>query len=166
LANKLIEISTSVSDKIENYTKIFCGFLTIIMTSTVMIGVFYRYILHRPLRWTGELAIYCMIWIGFLSMSVAYKYRKHPKLDLMVNLLPYSLKLIIKILIEILVAIFLIILIEEGIYYSIRGFTRQTESLKISMFIPYLSVVAGAILTLIQQMLTITCLFKEKEGDE
>lgn len=43
----------------------------------ILAQVFSRYVLGRPLIWAEELATYLLIWLGFLSASVALKMKRH-----------------------------------------------------------------------------------------
>ncbi len=46
------------------------------MTVTVLIQVFFRFVLQSPLRWTEELARYLMIWLVLLASSIAMRNRR------------------------------------------------------------------------------------------
>jgi TRAP-type transport system small permease protein len=57
--------------------KIF-GFVMVLgIVISVMLQVFFRYVLGSPLTWVLELTTYCFIWCVFIGASYAYKQRRH-----------------------------------------------------------------------------------------
>ena len=56
--NPLLQIIRNVNDAV-------VVVLFLAMTITVIIQVFFRFVIQSPLRWTEELARYLMIWLGF-----------------------------------------------------------------------------------------------------
>ena len=58
------------------------------MTVTVLIQVFFRFVLQSPLRWTEELARYLMIWLVLLASSIAMRNRAHLQVDVLTSALP------------------------------------------------------------------------------
>ena len=44
-----------------------------VMTAAVLVQVFFRYGLNRPISWTEEFAIFSMIWMAFLVAPIAYR---------------------------------------------------------------------------------------------
>lgn len=67
------------------------GVLSLLMpliVTVTFLQVFYRYVLHRPLVWSDELAIYLFIWIAFLGASMGVAADGHYGLELIKNKLP------------------------------------------------------------------------------
>lgn len=123
----------------------------IIMVISVWLGVFYRYVLVDPLIWTEELAIYGMIWLGYLGMGLATKHNEHPALTYFTDKMPLWLRKICKILANMGVVAFLLVAIIWGFDYAINsGKFRMTGALGIAMTIPQLSVPVGSLLALCQ----------------
>lgn len=135
-----------------------CNFLGIttfiMMVVSVWLGVFYRYILVNPLTWTDELAIYGMIWLGYLGMGIAIKYNEHPSLTFFVERMPLLLQKSCKMVADIGVVVFLLVAIIWGFDYAIHsGRFRMTGALGISMTIPQLAVPIGSLFSLCQFIL-------------
>ncbi|MCG8516125.1 MAG: TRAP transporter small permease [Halanaerobiales bacterium] len=148
-------ILSKISHLLENVTKTVCGVLLFIMVISVLAGVYYRFVLVNPLPWVEEVSVYSMIWLGCLSASIVYKYRQHPRIDILFEKFPKKIQIGIQFILEALVAIFLIIIFYNGLSFAEKGLSRKTGSLGISMMIPYLAISVGCLLTLLQQVMTI-----------
>ncbi len=83
----------------------------------VLIQIISRVVFNRPFRFTEELSRYCFVWMVFLGMSFGTRYDKHIRIDVFVNLLPRSIRLIINIFIDILTLAVFSWIIFQGIKY-------------------------------------------------
>ncbi len=129
--------------------------LTALMTLTVLLGVFFRYVLLRPLGWTEELARYLMIWSALLAVSVGIRYNEHVGITLLIQRLPYKLARIIRFITQILILIFLFELTRRGYTMTIKGKVQLSTGLNISMAWALASVPVSAFIAFIQQVLVI-----------
>jgi TRAP-type C4-dicarboxylate transport system permease small subunit len=126
----------------------------IVMVVSVWLGVLYRYVLVNPLTWTDELAVYGMIWLGYLGMGIAVKYNEHPSLNFFVDRMPSLLQKICKLIANFGVLVFLLVAVIWGFDYAINsGKYRMTGALGITMTLPQLSVPVGSLLALCQLFL-------------
>lgn len=57
-------------------TAVAVAVLTVIV-SIILMQVFSRYVLGTPLIWVEELATYLLIWLAFLTASIALKFKRH-----------------------------------------------------------------------------------------
>ncbi len=139
---------------LEKATTILGVIIFSIMVVSVLMGVFYRYILFNPLPWSDELAVYCMIWIGYLGVGIALKYNEHPALEFIVDKLPTGARKMLKIFVYLAILIFLTVVMFWGFRYAISsGSFRMSSSLGIKMTIPLLSVPVGCLLGVIQLLI-------------
>jgi TRAP-type C4-dicarboxylate transport system permease small subunit len=116
------------------------------MTVTVIVGVFFRYVLRNPLGWTEELARYLMIWSALLAVSVAVRYREHVGISLLMERLPLTVARTLAILTKLVILGFLVVLTARGWDMAVRGKMQLSMSLNTSMFWPLLAVpVTGAL---------------------
>jgi len=51
--------------------------VSVILLTTVFSGVFFRYVIKRPLLWANEIAAYALIWWVFIGTAFAIRKRKH-----------------------------------------------------------------------------------------
>lgn len=54
--------------------------------------VVFRYFLNSSLAWTEELARYCYVWSGFLTISYCIRHKSTLKLDFIVSFLPQKVR--------------------------------------------------------------------------
>lgn len=140
-----------VEEWLEKIASFFGISVLIVMVVSVWLGVFFRYVLLNPLTWADELAIYGMIWLGYLGLGVTMKYNEHPSLTFFVEKMPSSLQKLCKLIANIGVVAFLLVAIIWGFDYAINsGKFRMTGALGITMTIPQLSVPVGSLLCLCQ----------------
>ena len=69
--NPLLQIIRNVNDAV-------VVVLFLAMTITVIIQVFFRFVIQSPLRWTEELARYLMIWLVLMASAIAMRNRSRP----------------------------------------------------------------------------------------
>ena len=145
-----------ISDCLEFLTVLLAVALAVVMVIVVNVNVFFRYVLQESFQWVEELSVYSMIWMGLLCASVVYKRQEHPAIDVFVANLPVGLQIVIKWLIEITIAGFLIAVIYYGVSYAFEsGGKRFTNSLGITLTLPYMAPPVGCALILLQQVLTL-----------
>jgi len=123
-----------------------------IMVFDVVVSVVMRYILVKPMVWGEQLAVYCMIWVAFLSASIALRRGAHMGLDLVVKAVPARIATWIIALAHLLIIVFLAMLIYWGFVhaYAVR-LQRSPVLFNISMFWPYLALPIGGVFMLIQE---------------
>lgn len=140
-----------VSYSSNNIVKALCVFFFSILVIDVIISVFMRYVLVMPMVFGEQLADYCMIWLAFLSSSMAMRIGAHMGLDILEKKLPPKLAIILKSISILMVIGFLLIMIIWGFKhsYAVRG-QKSPVVFGVSMMIPYLSVPIGGLFMLIQ----------------
>ncbi|HBK68499.1 MAG TPA: hypothetical protein DDZ91_07640 [Firmicutes bacterium] len=62
-----------------------CVIVQLIMVLTVVLQVFYRYVLVNPLGWTEEVGIMTMVWSTFIGSYLAFREDKHMRISLLYN---------------------------------------------------------------------------------
>lgn len=139
---------------LEEITTVLAVVIFCIMVVTVLLGVVYRYILFDPLAWSDELAVYCMIWIGYLGVGIALKYDEHPSLQFIVKQLPVVVKKILQWVVYVVTLIFLAVVTVWGFKYAIfSGKYRLSSGIGIKMTLPMLSVPIGCFLAVVYLIL-------------
>ena len=140
---------------IETITGSFCVLFFAAMSFMTLLGVFYRYVLNDPIKWTNESARFLMLWTGFLAINIAMRKNEHIRIDILVRLMPSWMSKVLGCLVDVLIGYFLILLLVKGWLMAVNtimtGFT-----IPISMFWIYVSVPLGALVTLIQLFLNVT----------
>lgn len=134
--------------------------LAAIMVLTVLIGVFFRYVLRNSLGWTEELARYLMIWMALLSISIGIKDKEHVGIQLLVRNIPIKYAKVVNLMVNGVVLFFLIILSYRGLTVALRGSSQLSLGLGISMLWPLLSIPVAGIFAIMQQIIQIINIFK------
>lgn len=66
--------------------------LACIMVGSLLVGVFFRYVLHSPLSWTGEVAMLSFAWIVLLTASTGVRDGFHVRISLLHGALPATVQ--------------------------------------------------------------------------
>lgn len=123
------------------------------MIISVLIGVFFRFVIPIPMAWPPEAARFLMVAVTMFGSSVAIRQLDHVGITFLVDALPRRLALVLYAFGNVLVTIFLLVFICYSAKLSLEMGPRQiSSSLGISMLIPYLSMPIGGAMMLIQQV--------------
>jgi TRAP-type C4-dicarboxylate transport system permease small subunit len=136
-------------DWIERLATLAGVFVFGVMVVAIWLEVLYRYVLLDPLAWTDELAVYCMIWLGYLGIGVGLRHDEHPSLEFLARRLPPAAQSACRWIVNGGILLFLAVVTGYGFIYAFSsGQVRQTGSLGISMTLPMLAVPVGGVLAI------------------
>ncbi|MGG1397425.1 TRAP transporter small permease [Bacillus salipaludis] len=122
----------------------------ILIISVSVVGVFMRFVLGEPLKWTEEVTLALFVWFTFLGASVVEKENGHVGIEYFVEKLSPSLKRIVFIFREIvLIFISLFVFTYLGSQLTAQAATRLTPVLRISYTYIDVAVVLGGIFSAI-----------------
>lgn len=146
--NKVLVVTSSVSGAIERISVLAC-----VVMVTIMLGVVLMQVTLRGFRmsvpWTEEFSRILLIWIGMVGAGIALKQKLHVGIDFFQDLMPKTLRLTVVLLVDITVLAFLVLFTRVG-WFSAQSAARvATQTLRISMRMPKMSVPIGAILMII-----------------
>lgn len=105
-----------------------------LIVSTIFIEVIRRSVLAYSSVWTEEIARYAFIYIAYIGASAAIKERAHIRIDVILNLLPNRMKLILYIfgdIVTLILAFVSIYMSMESVLTSLH-FGSVTHGLRIS----------------------------------
>lgn len=108
-------ISKKVFDLFEVHL---AAIIFLILFLCIVIQVFSRYVLNRPLPPLFELSIYSFVWVIYLGAPLAKRYRKHIRFNILYRKFPRRLQLISEIAFDILTNVVLIIISVPVIKYT------------------------------------------------
>ncbi|MEI3606004.1 TRAP transporter small permease [Pseudogracilibacillus sp. SE30717A] len=133
----------AISNIIESIEKILSIILIIAITLILFVNVIYRYFLHDPIYWANEASIFMMAWATFLGGSLGLKYKTQASITFLVGRLSEERKRIMNIATHIIILIFLAILLYISYDWIFSLSNTKSSSMRIPMWIPYLSVPVG-----------------------
>jgi TRAP-type C4-dicarboxylate transport system permease small subunit len=128
---------------------------------TMLLQIFFRYVLNSPLVWTEELCRYLFIWTCFLGWTIALRQKSHIRISYFIELLPYSLGKIVTILFQLLIFVFLIQLLRYGIAMTARSFSVPTITLFFSWAYVYMAAPLSAAIMLLYSVVDAIDFFRE-----
>lgn len=132
--------------KIIEMVVIFCS---AVMTFTLIIQVFLRYVLKTSIPFSEELARYLMIWVVFLAAGLALKEDAHISIRVLVDRFRGRARLWLNLGAQILLLIFLVLLIRESIAVLPYQRIQIILSMGISIFWFYLAIPVGCIIMIL-----------------
>ncbi len=156
----IIQKANNIGAYIAKITILIVVLLAAIMVITVLVGVFYRYVLRNSLGWTEELARYLMIWMALLSISIGIKDKEHVGIQLIIRRIPIKYARVVNFIVHCIVLYFLIVLTHRGLLVALRAIPQLSLGLGISMVWPLLSIPVAGLLAIIQQIIQIINIFK------
>lgn len=144
---KLSEKLSRLSEKATQYALIV---MVSVMTVTVIVQVFLRYLFSFSLSWSEEVARYLMIWVSFLGGSLALQKGLHIGVELLLVRISPEWRKWISIFSKMLILTFLIFLTIGGIKITWAVRDQRSPALLFSMAYAYLSAPVGGLLMSIQ----------------
>ena len=128
---------------IESVEKVVGMILIAAMTLVIAAAVVFRYFFHSPLFWANEASIYMMAWITFIGGSLGLKYKSQASITFLVDRFSIKGKRILAIVSYGIILIFMAILLYLSYEWVILASDQKSTSMRIPMWIPYLSVPVG-----------------------
>jgi TRAP-type transport system small permease protein len=132
------------------------------MVLIVIWQVFGRYVLHKTPSWSEEVALLLMMYFGFLSISIGFRYQLHIRLTFIVDRFPKRIQFVLDKLADLLVAGFGILLIIEGYKFTVLTWTSTLPVTKLPTGVQYLIIPITGVITMIYGLLWLFG-WKEKE---
>jgi C4-dicarboxylate transporter DctQ subunit len=139
-----------ILDKIE---EAFIAVTLLVATMLVTINVVMRW-MNLGTTWSEELTRYLLIAMTFIGMSVCAKYSDHVGVDLVPMLSKGKVKIVIHGIIYVICIIFSLLFTWYGLelMQNVKGTSQLTPSLGIPMYIIYILLPIGGLLTTIRYL--------------
>ncbi|MCM3568479.1 TRAP transporter small permease [Neobacillus mesonae] len=107
------------------------GILLGIMTFLVIIQVFFRYVLEKPLTGSEELARFTMIWLVMIGSTVVLRNKSHIAVEFFVELFPTVIQKGARIITYLLIFVFAIILMVDGYQLAMTSMSQISPATRI-----------------------------------
>ena len=147
--NPLLQIIRNVNDAV-------VVVLFLAMTITVIIQVFFRFVIQSHL----------MIWLVLMASAIAMRNRSHLQVDVLTSALPQKPKRILTAIVDLLTIVFLCIMTYFG-FKVVQSTTAQTSpAMQIPMALIYAAFPTGGALMIMEQLLTFIERLKNKNAPE
>lgn len=145
-SKKAIEVLDKIEENV--ITWMFMAMVAVIFFQVIM-----RFVFNNSSSWSEELGKFIFVWISWLGISIGHRRQEHIKITLLVDRLPYKLRIILEAISEII----LIGICGITMYYSVMMIQIQKNvpyaGIKISTSWGYLSLVIGCGLFILRAVL-------------
>ncbi len=132
-----------------NLDAVITGAALIATTSLVLLNVFMRYFLNRPLTWSEEVATTCFVWTIFIGGAVTFRNKAHLGVDILIKHLPTKARAVIQFLMDITVILILGALTYNSILYAANSAGKLSNVLQQTILWCTFPVAAGFGLSLV-----------------
>ena len=102
MKNGKFDLKTFLNN-IELYLATLCF---IVLPVMLTLQVFSRFILHHSRTWMEEFATIMFVWMIYLAISAAVTYRKHLRIDFLLDMMPFKVKKVMLIISNVIFALF------------------------------------------------------------
>ncbi|MBJ3785853.1 TRAP transporter small permease [Devosia sediminis] len=123
------------------------------MVFSVLVGVFFRFVIPIPMAWPPEAARFLMVAVTMIGSSIAVRQLDHVGITLLVDRLPRGLALALYIVGSALIMVFLVVFIWFSARLTLEMGPRQiSSSLGLNMIVAYAAMPIGGFMMLVQQV--------------
>lgn len=150
-----------ISQLLNTTVKHMAGFLTGAMAVLVFLQVLFRYVLDAPLDWSEEMSTFAFAWMCMLGASVGIRYDEHPRLDVLLVLLPRFTQKIAKVVVNLSIMFMLIILLVYGTKFTLAMRMQSTAALGYSVSFVYMILPISAVIMLLHMTAQTVGLFRK-----
>lgn len=114
-----------------------------VMTASILVQVFCRYVLDDSLPWSEELARYLMVWMTFLTLPVVSRMKQHAALDIILGALPARLAILLELALYVMVGIVLFYAFDRSWDFAVKGNRMLATALPITKAWSYMAMPIG-----------------------
>ncbi|MGD1067787.1 MAG: TRAP transporter large permease subunit [Vulcanimicrobiaceae bacterium] len=130
--------------------------LVVIEVIVLAAGVFFRYVMVRPLVWSDELATILFLWLAMLGAVVAYRRGEHIRLSVILRRSSPHVRDILETISSVVTAIFVIELMPASVAFFQQEQIDLTPALSIPQSYVVLAIIVGLALILVLALLRLS----------
>ena len=154
-----------LSNWIEKFEKVIAAILVAAMTIIIALAVVFRYFFNAPIYWANEASIFLMAWLTFIGGSLGLKYKSQASVTILVDRFSDKGKRMLEIISYIIILVFIALLLGLSYQWVFSVQNQISTSMRIPMWIPYLSVPVGLTFAFIHLLSHFIELFKKPVQD-
>jgi TRAP-type transport system small permease protein len=117
---------------------------------TMVLQIFFRYVLSTPLTWTEELARYLYVWACWCGAPVAMRRGNHVVITVLSDRLPRRVAQMIGLVTQLIALFFFVVLAYQGLLLTIRAHTVMAITVPIPWSAIYIAAPISAILMILE----------------
>jgi TRAP-type C4-dicarboxylate transport system permease small subunit len=140
-----LRVLENISDFIYRIERVLIGLTVSIIFLALILEVIFRYFLNNPLEWSGELAMYALIWTTFIGGSMSIKLKTATSITVLTDRLGTKLKRVLSLTTQIIVTLFCIFVLVYSLQWVLSPNTliERSLSMGVPMIIPYFGIPLG-----------------------
>jgi TRAP-type C4-dicarboxylate transport system permease small subunit len=133
---------------------------TLVMVTSILLQVFFRYVMNSPLYWSEEVARYAFVWLVFIGAAIASKRGTHIGVDYIVMHLPELPKNFLAIFVNLLVLSFIayVIYMSAGVIKS--NMTQLSPAMRIPMGYIFMAIPTGFSISFVYITISLSAIVK------
>jgi TRAP-type C4-dicarboxylate transport system permease small subunit len=138
-----------VIEKIASLGGSLSGWLVPLMMMLVVVDVFMRYAMHRPLMIADELTAYMLVALSFLGFAYTWREKGHVRVEVVVNYLPPRASAWVRLVGLMLTFIFMLEMNRSAykmVAYALEMKMRSSTWLMFPLFWPQLTILVGFVM--------------------
>ena len=136
-----------------------CITLFMAILLTMVLQIFFRYVLSAPLTWTEELARYLYIWACWFGAPVAMRRGNHVAISVLAERFPRQIAQVVTLILHLVALFFLFELTYQGVLLALRSHTVRAITLPIPWSMIYLAAPISATAMILETAEAIRRLF-------
>lgn len=117
---------------LNNLEDFIAAFFITVTTILVIINIIMRYGLNSGIVWAEEAATGCFVWSVFIGAVAVFKHRGHVGVDIVVNLLPRSVRYAVTTATDIILVLLNSYMAYLSIIYIMNTYTKMTPVIGVS----------------------------------
>jgi len=126
--NKILSLLIPINDLIIRIGKTLAWICVTLMVASILLQVFFRYVLNDALPWPEEVARAFMIWMMAFVSAGAYRHGGFIAIDFFLETIPKKISMIFQFILLLIAGVVLIQLLVLGIEFFERGFRTRAAS--------------------------------------
>ena len=135
-----------------------------VVTCIVVLQIVFRFVLNRPLSWSGEAATYILVWLTFVGMAIAQRERAHVTMDILPKVTGPTGRLIAWLRWGVMAGLFIVLGL-GGLDLAIIHSVERSPALDIPTWVVFSALPVGGLLGLWHLSVAMPSGCREGEGD-
>lgn len=120
-----------------------------VMVLSMIVGVFFRYVMQNSLSWTDEIALLCFSWTVFLTAALAVRDNSHVRVEVIDGILSLQVKWLLNQAIWIAIALVGAYMVWTGLDFVDLNYGDTSPALRYPVWIRDVSLPVSGVLIII-----------------
>ena len=104
-----------------------------LIVTVMVVSIFYRYVLNRPLSWSDETIRFAFVWFTLLGAAVVFRDNAHIRIDVLQACISPAMRSVLEKGMNILIVCFYIFLLVAGMFWVFQTQGTQMSSLRLPL---------------------------------